>query len=155
MRLRDPAQRPAVADCVPMSPVRIGLVGQAQAILDLPFTPLSYAGVARRTAFRTTAVVASTTAATTTAAEQSAAVAAAAAAPPPPAAGPVPVGTVVTRLPSGFVSASVSGVEYYRCDGNYYRATRAEAVSRAVPKVPAHAHEARSASIDHPRRSPR
>lgn len=115
----------AIADCVPQSTVRIGLVGEAQAIIGLPFTPLSYAGVARRTAFRTTAVVASTTAATTAAAEQSAAAAAAAAAaaPPPPAAGPVPIGTVVTRLPAGCVSAPVGGVEYYLCGGNYYRAT--------------------------------
>ena len=42
---------------------------------------------------------------------------------PSPATGPLPVGMVVTQLPSGCVSAPVSGVEYYLCGGNYYRAS--------------------------------
>ena len=50
--------------------------------------------------------------------------AAAAAPPPPPAAAgqPLPVGTVVSALPSGCVSTPVGGVEYYYCGGNFYRA---------------------------------
>ncbi len=44
-------------------------------------------------------------------------------APPPAAAGkPLPVGTVVAALPGGCVSTPVSGVEYYYCGGNFYRA---------------------------------
>ena len=42
---------------------------------------------------------------------------------PPPAAGkPVPVGTVVAKLPEGNVYTPVGGVAYYRCGGDYYRA---------------------------------
>ncbi len=66
-------------------------------------------------------------------AEQQAAAAqrqATAAAPPagPPAspaaaaAKPLPVGTVVSALPSGCVPTPVGGVEYYLCGGNFYRA---------------------------------
>lgn len=121
----------AVADCLPLSPARSGLIGDAQAIVGAPLTPVSYAGVARRTAYRTTAAVAATSAAATTAAaqQQAAAQAAAKAAAPPPApasslaSGPLLVGTVVTQLPRGCVSAPISGVEYYLCDGNYYRAS--------------------------------
>lgn len=44
-------------------------------------------------------------------------------APPPAAAGaPLPMGTVVAALPAGCVSTPVSGVEYYYCGGNFYRA---------------------------------
>lgn len=49
-----------------------------------------------------------------------------AAAPPvpaPAAAGaPLALGTVVATLPAGCVSTPVSGVEYYYCGGNFYRA---------------------------------
>ncbi len=102
-----------VVESLPQSPVRFGFFPQAHAIVGAPLTPLSYAGVARRTAYRTT--VAATSAA--------AANAAAAKPPPPPATGPLPVGMVVTQLPTGCVSAPVSGVEYYLCGGNYYRAS--------------------------------
>jgi ATPase subunit of ABC transporter with duplicated ATPase domains len=56
------------------------------------------------------------------AAKQEAAAAKAAAAAPPPPAVPLPVGTVVAKLPAGCVATAVSGVEYYSCGGNYYRA---------------------------------
>jgi hypothetical protein len=118
----------ALVECLPQSPLRIGLVADAHAIVGAPATPLSYAGVARRTAYRTTVAATSAAAATTAAAQQSAAAAKAATppppppAPPPPAAAPLPVGTVVTKLPTGCVSAPVSGIEYYLCGGNYYRA---------------------------------
>ena len=43
--------------------------------------------------------------------------------PPPAAAGtPLPIGTVVAKLPAGCVATPVSGVEYYYCGGNFYRA---------------------------------
>jgi hypothetical protein len=50
--------------------------------------------------------------------------AAAAAPPPAPAAAgkPLPLGTVVSALPQGCVATPVSGVEYYYCGGNFYRA---------------------------------
>ena len=60
------------------------------------------------------------------AAEQEAAAARQAAAAPAPAAvaagQALPLGTVVGRLPAGCVSTPVSGVEYYYCGGNFYRA---------------------------------
>ena len=50
----------------------------------------------------------------------------AAAAPPAPVAATagakLPLGTVVAALPGGCVSTPVSGVEYYYCGGNFYRA---------------------------------
>ncbi len=117
----------AIAELLPFSPICVGLVGDAHAIVGMPMTPVSVAGVARRTAYRETAVVATAAVATT------AAVAAAAPKPvvvvqaptpaPHPATGPLPVGMVVTQLPAGCVSAPVSGVEYYLCGGNYYRAS--------------------------------
>ena len=113
-----------LADLSSEAPLGIGFVPEAAAIVGAPLTPLSYAGVARRTAYRTTAVVATSAAASTAAAQHSAAKAAAPPPPPtpPPATGPFPVGTVVTQLPAGCVSAPISGVEYYLCGGNYYRA---------------------------------
>ncbi len=119
-------------------------------IADLPLVPEAHAifGVWRRHARRwavvgtaavaTTAAVAATS--ETAAAQQQAAAAqqqaaaaqhqATAAAPPaaPPAtaaaaaAKPLPVGTVVSALPSGCIPTPVGGVEYYLCGGNFYRA---------------------------------
>ena len=34
----------------------------------------------------------------------------------------LPLGTVVSALPAGYVSTPVGGVEYYYCGGNFYRA---------------------------------
>ncbi len=119
----------SIVEMLPSSPVRIGLVGDAQAIIGRPMTPVSYAGVARRTAYRETAVVATAAVATTAAvaaAEPKPVVVVQAPAPAPapvPATGPLPVGLVVAQLPAGCVSAPVSGVEYYLCGGNYYRAS--------------------------------
>jgi biotin carboxyl carrier protein len=126
----------AASEFIPMPGV--GFIGNAHAIIGAPRTPLSVAGVARRTAVRTTAVVTTEVAASSAAAasaasaqaaaasSQAAAAQAAAAKPPAPApapsAGPLAVGTVVGKLPSGCVSAPVSGVEYYLCNGTYYRA---------------------------------
>jgi hypothetical protein len=121
------------------------LVPEAHAIIGLPFTPLSFAGVARRTAFRTmawsgAAAATSAAAAETAAAQQQAAAAQQQAAiaqqqaaaaqaarpaplPPPATAGePLPLGTVVGSLPAGCVSTPVAGVAYFYCGGNFYRA---------------------------------
>ena len=107
------------AELVPYSPIGFGLVGEAQAVVGRPATPVSAAGVARRTAVRTTAVVTSSAAASSAAASSAAAQAPA----PAPSTGAAPaVGTVVGSLPTGCVSAPVGGVEYYLCNGVYYRA---------------------------------
>ena len=115
---------------------RVVLVKDAQAIIGMPATPLSYAGVARRTTRRvvaTEAVVATSAAATATAA--SAAAAPKPAAPPPstvvvvtapppaaPTASAVPIGTVVQALPAGCASVVVGGVSYSDCAGVFYKA---------------------------------
>jgi len=119
-------------------------------LADVPFLPIKLVpeaqaifGVRRRTAvvaYSAGAATASAAAATSqqqaaaaqqqaAAAQQQAAAAqqkaAAAASPAPPAAAagqPLPVGTVVSALPSGCVSTPVGGVEYYYCGGNFYRA---------------------------------
>lgn len=112
------------------------LVPSAQALIGLPFTPLSFAGVARRTTRRVVAVGA-TSAAMAAGAEQSAlaqqqaataqqqqavaqqqaAVAAQQSRPPWAPA----IGTVVQSLPGGCSSAPRGGIEYYDCGGVYYR----------------------------------
>ncbi|MEE8573629.1 MAG: hypothetical protein V3T20_10210 [Gemmatimonadota bacterium] len=100
-------------------------------------------GVRRRTRRRTAVVVGTSTQAAAdqqAAAEQEAAAAeqraaeaeqeaaeaeqrAAAAEQQAAAAGqPLPVGTVVQKLPDGCTSKTVGGVEYHQCGGNYYRA---------------------------------
>jgi hypothetical protein len=114
-------------DLAPEAPLGLQLARDANAIIGAPLTPMSYAGVARRTTRRVVAVEA--TAATTAAASASAAAAAQPKPPPPPApppaapAGPVPIGTVVQSLPPGCVATPIGGVEYYNCaPGVYYRA---------------------------------
>ena len=69
----------------------------AEAVVGAPRTPVSVAGVARRTARRTTAVVASSTPAP---------------APPPPSAS-----GMVASLPSGCAPAG----DLFRCGSVYYR----------------------------------
>jgi len=113
----------------------------AQAVVGAPATPVSVAGVARRTAVRTTA--AASTAASANAqqqqtaeqqkavAEQQAATAkqqaataeqqAALAKQQAGASTPLAKGTVVAALPSGCVSAPKDGIEHYKCGNVYYR----------------------------------
>jgi hypothetical protein len=111
------------------APLGVSLGAEAHAIIGLPFTPLSFAGVARRTAYRTVAYTSaaaagSAAAAQTAAAQQQAAAAqqqaaaaqqeaaaqqqaaaARAAAPPPP---PAPAPTAGGRpLPIGTVVSSL------------------------------------------------
>ena len=106
---------------------------EAGALIGVPVSPLSFAGVARRTTRR--AVVYSSATASTAAYQQQEAAAqqAAAAQPAPqqPAAaqpprpdGAPPIGTVVKALPDGCAANTVtfSGVQYYDCRGVYYRA---------------------------------
>ena len=122
------------------------LVRSAQALIGLPFSPLSFAGVARRTTRRVVAVDASmaSSAAAAAGAQQSAmaqqqaataqqqaataqqqqAVAqqqAAVAAQQGRTSGAPAIGTVVQALPGGCTSAPRGGIEYYDCGGVYYR----------------------------------
>jgi hypothetical protein len=128
----------SVADFQPESPFRLGLVRNAEAIIGRPLTPMSYAGVARRSMYREAAVVstvavtsaavatsaaaANAAAANTAAAQAAAANAAAAAAAAQQAAASLPVGTMVPSLPPGCTSTVIGGVNYFQCGGVYYRA---------------------------------
>jgi hypothetical protein len=107
------------------------VVEQATALIGLPFTPLSFAGVARRTTFRVAAVDTAAMAGAATASSAAAASDAAAhPAPTPlpdqsigspmPTTGP-PIGTTVATLPSGCAATPVNNIEYHDCGGVYYR----------------------------------
>ena len=128
------------------SPLRLGLVRNAEAIIGMPWTPLSVAGVARRSMYReaawnaaaynaaainaatynaaaANAAAANAAAANAAAANAAAANAAASAAAAQRAAGSaVPIGTMVPNLPSGCSSTVINGVNYFNCAGVYYRA---------------------------------
>ena len=102
-------------------PSNVTFLSEAEAFIGRPLTPLSFAGVARRTTRRvvgTTAVVATSTAAatqpTTVIVEQ------APAQPAAQATTAVPIGTIVQALPSGCTSVPVQGVNYFNCAGVYY-----------------------------------
>lgn len=87
------------------------LIPEAHAVVGRPLTPLSVAGVARRSTARAVAASAATPPA-------------AAAQPQPTAARPSgapPVGTVVSTLPAGCKAEIKSGVEYQNCGGVFYR----------------------------------
>ena len=135
-----------LAGVAPHAPLGVDFPGEAQAIVGRPLTPVSVAGVARRTAVRTTAVVATTTTASAasaqsataqqqaataqqqsaTAQQQSATAQQQAAAAQQPAATPsgqaLPLGTVVAALPAGCSQTTSGGVQFYKCGANYYRA---------------------------------
>jgi hypothetical protein len=123
------------------APAGLTLMREAHAIVGAPLTPVSVAGVARRTTRRSVAV-GSTAAVATTAtasqqtataqqqeavaqqqaatAQQQAAVAQQPAAAPRPAGAPA-IGAVVNALPAGCVPETKDGVEYQKCDGVSYR----------------------------------
>jgi hypothetical protein len=125
---------------IPLLPVQ--LVPEAQAIFGVwrrharRWAVVGTAAVATAAVATTAAVTTAAAASETAAAQQQAAEAqkqaAAAQHPAAPAAAPaapaavagklLPVGTVVSALPSGCVSTPVGGVEYYYCGGNFYRA---------------------------------
>jgi hypothetical protein len=105
----------------PENPWRPGWVGEARALIGRPLTPLSYAGVARRTTRRFVAT--------------DAAMMATMPPPPPPtqtvvttttpaaAAPALPKGTVVSELPSGCESSQISGETVFACGSVIYKPT--------------------------------
>lgn len=109
-----------LVDLAPDAPF-IGSGREAAAVIGRPLTPISYAGVARRTTRRAVAVGTTAVVVGTTAATDSTTTAAPAPTQAPAPAGAPPVGSIVTALPAGCVSTPVGGVEYYNCAGVYYR----------------------------------
>jgi hypothetical protein len=130
---------------VPNSSLRLGLVNDAEAIIGMPWTPRSYAGVARRSMYAeaaygaaaanaaainaaaanaayANAAAAQASAENAAAAQAAAAQASAAAAAAHAAASGLPIGTIVPNLPPGCQSIVISGVNYFNCNGIYYRA---------------------------------
>jgi hypothetical protein len=128
-----------------LSVAEFGFVRNAEAIIGMPWTPLSFAGVARRTMYReaawnaaamnaaaanaaaanaaaANAAAAQAAAANAAAAQASAANAAAAAAAAQRASSQLPIGTMVSNLPPGCNSVVIGGVDYFNCGGVYYRA---------------------------------
>jgi len=118
-----------------MSLLSLGFVNNAEAIIGMPWTPRSYAGVARRSMYAEAAygaaaanaaamnvAAANAAAANAYAAQASAANAAASAAAAQQAAAGLPVGTIVPNLPPGCTSTVIGGVNYFQCAGVYYRA---------------------------------
>ena len=135
----------SVAEFLPDSPLRLGFVRNAEAIIGMPWTPLSFAGVARRSMYReaawnaaamnaaavnaasanmayANAAAAQAAAANAAAAQAAAANAAAAAAAAQQAAAGLPIGTMVPSLPPGCTSTVIGGINYFNCAGVYYRA---------------------------------
>jgi hypothetical protein len=127
-----------LADVSPDTTPGFTLVRGAHAVVGAPLTPVSAAGVARRSTARAVAATSATTAAASqqqaataqqqaataqqqaaTAKQQEATAKQQAAARPP---GAPPVGTVVSDLPGGCKPEIKSGVEYQNCGGVYYRA---------------------------------
>jgi hypothetical protein len=134
-----------LAEVSPDAPASLTLVQEARAVVGAPLTPVSAAGVARRTTRRVVVAESSATqasAATTATAQQQAATAqqqsataqqqsataqqqsataqqqAAASRPP----GAPAVGAVVSALPAGCKPETRNGVEFQNCGGVYYRA---------------------------------
>ena len=120
-------------------------IGDAQAIIGMPWTPLSFAGVARRSMYReaawnaaaanaaaanaaaanmayANAAAAQTAAANAAAAQAAAANAAAAAANAQRAAAALPIGSTVPYLPPNCNSTLINGADYFNCGGVFYRA---------------------------------
>jgi hypothetical protein len=131
----------SIGDLPPDFALRLGLVRNAEAIIGMPWTPLSFAGVARRSMYREAAwnaaaynaaamnaaaynaAAANSAAASAAAANAAAANAAASATAAQRAAGSaVPIGTMVPSLPSGCTSTVINGINYFNCAGVYYRA---------------------------------
>jgi hypothetical protein len=136
-----------LAGVSPEAPAGLALLQEAHAVVGAPLTPVSVAGVARRTTRRVVVAESSATqaaAASTTATQQQQAATAqqqaataqqqaataqqqaataqqqqAAASRPP---GAPAVGAVVTALPAGCTAETRDGVAYQNCGGVYYRA---------------------------------
>lgn len=97
-------------------PVVPDLEQVAEAIVGAPLTPVSVAGVARRTAVRSASAAEHQKAAAAQQQQQAAAAAQAQA-----AASRLPVGTTVSALPSGCTSVHVSDADYFNCGGTLYK----------------------------------
>ena len=138
-----------LADLSGDAPSGIGMAREAYAVVGAPLTPVSVAGVARRTTRRAvvvgSAATQSTTAATaqqqTATAQQQAATAQQQAAtaqqqaataqaqtgatpqkvPSPAAAGAPATGSIVSALPGGCLQETKGGIAYQQCGGVYYR----------------------------------
>jgi hypothetical protein len=133
-----------LADRSANAPLGLTLVRDAAAIVGAPMTPLSVAGVARRTTARVVAVETAAVAGTAAAAsaqqqasvakqqqavaqqqaavaQQQAATAQQQAAIAQAQAGRPAIGTVVPGLPAGCSPSPKGGVEYYDCGGVFYR----------------------------------
>jgi|SRR6185436_8543822 multidrug efflux pump subunit AcrA (membrane-fusion protein) len=131
----------AVAEFLPES----RFIENAEAIIGMPWTPLSFAGVARRSMYReaawnaaavnaaaanaaaanmaaANAAAAQAAAANAAAANAAAANAEAAAAAAQRAAASLPIGTTVPYLPPNCNSSVINGVNYFNCGGIFYRA---------------------------------
>ena len=102
-------------DFSPEAPFVPVFVGEAGAVIGRPATPVSAAGVARRTTRR---AVYATSASTASAQQQQQQQQQAAA-----SASRLPAGTVVTALPSGCESTTVEGVSLFNCGGVMYQPT--------------------------------
>ena len=128
-----------LAGIAPDAPGGLTPLQDAHAVVGAPLTPVSAAGVARRTTRRVvvaetsaTQAAAASTAATqqqqaataqqqaATAQQQAATAQQLATAARPP--GAPAIGTVVTTLPAGCKPETRDGVEYQNCGGVYYRA---------------------------------
>jgi len=123
-----------VADVPPQLTLRFGFVGDAEAIIGMPWTPLSFAGVARRSMYRqamwsaaaanvaaANAAAANAAAANAAAAQAAASNAAASAAAAQRAASALPIGSTVPYLPPNCSSTVISGTNYFNCAGVYYK----------------------------------
>jgi hypothetical protein len=134
-----------VADFPSHSPWRLGSIRNAEAIIGLPFTPFSFAGMARRSMYRhavwdaaaanaaaanmaytnaaaANSAAASAAAANAAAAQAAASNAAASAAAAQRAATALPIGSTVPYLPPNCTSTVIHGTSYFDCNGTYYKA---------------------------------
>jgi hypothetical protein len=125
-----------LADLASDAPLRLALVRDAAAIVGAPMTPVSAAGVARRTTARTVAATsaAASTSATAqqqaataqqqqaTAQQQAATAQQQAAVAQQQAAGTPAIGSTVQALPEGCTPLQKGGVEYQQCGNVYFRA---------------------------------
>jgi hypothetical protein len=130
-----------VLQSAPEAPFGVLLIKDAHAVVGVPWSPASVAGVARRTT-RRAVVVGSTAAASTSAssqqqataeqqaataqqqaavAQQQAEVAQQQATVAAQQAGAPPIGSTVSTLPQGCVSAPKDNVQYFNCSGVFYR----------------------------------
>lgn len=105
-------------------------ISDAEARIGRPLTPVSYAGVARRTTRRSVYGATAVTAAATTAAVVSQPVIVAEQQPVTVVEQPVtvvkqqaplPIGSTLTSLPSGCQSETVNNASYFSCGGNWFK----------------------------------